>query len=207
MSQRPQKAIYADPKMDIPFKKVFGTAEHKDLLIELLNALLRLPTAARIVALDYLSPEQLPAHDGLKQSILDVKCTDARGTRYVVEMQVLPVDGFEKRVVLNACKAYVEQLGTSGNYTRLNDVIAVTICNFNLFSEPVQMLSRWQMQEQDSGERGLGQLQYVFLELPKYQGGDHPKQIVDQWAYFFRAAETLWEIPKELSQGPVGKAL
>ena len=57
------------------------------------------------------------------------------------------------------------------------------------------------------GERGLGQLQYVFLELPKYQAGEHPKHIVDQWAYFFRAAETLWEIPKELSQGPVGKAL
>ena len=30
------------------------------------------------------------------------------------------------------------------------------------------MLSRWRMQEQSSGTRGLSQLQLVFLELPEY---------------------------------------
>lgn len=35
----------------------------------------------------------------LKLSLVDVKCLDQRGRHYVVEMQVLNVEGFEKRVV------------------------------------------------------------------------------------------------------------
>jgi hypothetical protein len=41
-----------------------------------------------------------------QRSIVDVKCVDLRGTTYVVEMQVLNVEAFEKRVVYNAAKAY-----------------------------------------------------------------------------------------------------
>ncbi len=198
--------LFADPKMDLPFKKLFGTLEHKGLLIELLNALLRLPDERRIVDLEYLSGEQLPAHDGLKLSILDVKCTDATGTRYVVEMQVFPVDGFEKRVVLNACKAYVEQLESGSNYSDLSDVIAVTICNFALWPREVPLLSRWHLREQESGHEGLGQIQYVFLELPKL-GRELPRTLVEKWAYLFREAERLHEVPEELRDAPFAEAL
>src|SRR5262245_36065828 len=84
----PMKPVFADPKTDIIFKKVFGQKAHKGLLIELLNALLELDAGHRIVDIEYLSPEQLPPRKDLKLSILDVKCIDARGTHYVVEMQV-----------------------------------------------------------------------------------------------------------------------
>lgn len=207
MAKKAHRAVFADPKLDLPFKKVFGTREHKDLLIELLNALLRLPDEARIVDLEYLSGEQLPAFDGLKLSILDVKCTDARGVRYVVEMQVFPVEGFEKRVVLNASKAYVEQLESGDAYTQLSDVVAVTICNFALFGKKVPMLSRWRMREEESQEAGLSQIQYVFLELAKYDKRRRPKTVVEKWAYFFREAAQLTEVPAELSEGPFAKAL
>ena len=108
------KPVFADPKTDVIFKKIFGQKAHKNLLLELLNSLLELDEAHRIVDIDYLTPEQLPPRHDLKLSILDVKCTDARGTHYVVEMQVIAVEGFQKRVVYNACKAYVLQLGAGG---------------------------------------------------------------------------------------------
>ena len=60
------------------------------------------------------------------------------------------------------------------------------------------MLSRWRMQEQQSGVVGLPQLQLVFLELPKYSGGDDPQSFVDKWAYFFREAENLMAVPEAL---------
>ena len=53
------------------------------------------------------------------------------------------------------------------------------------------MLSRWRMQEQHTGVPGLPQVQYVFLELPKYAAGPHPSDLVDKWALFFREAENL----------------
>lgn len=203
------RPVFADPKTDVIFKKIFGEKAHKGLLIALLNSLLELDEAREIADIEYLSPEQLPQHQGLRLSILDVKCTDVRGTRYVVEMQIIEVEGFQKRVVYNACKAYTSQLGVGEDYPALNDVIAVTICDFVLWptSSGVPMLSRWRMSELHSGAEGLPEVQYVFLELPKYKAGDSPQSTQERWAWFFREAASLRQVPAALSQGPFAEAL
>ena len=205
--------MFADPKTDFVFKRIFGNEAHKHLLIALLNDLLELDPAHRIVDLDYLPADQRVPVAELKLSILDVKCTDARGTRYVVEMQILNVEGFEKRVVYNVCKAFVTQLRKGDEYPRLHDVVGVTLCDFHLWPEPsaglpaVPMLSRWRMQEQHHGAVGLGQVQYVFLELPKYAAGTHPQTVVEKWAYFFREADNWDVVPAELQEAPFTEAL
>ncbi len=208
------RPVFADPKTDFVFKRLFGSEAHKPLLIELLNALLELEGDHRIVDLEYLSPEQHVPVEELKLSLVDVKCLDRRGRQYVVEMQVLNVEGFEKRVVYNTSKAYVTQLRTGEDYPGLDDVVGVTICDFLLWpgpppqgGAPVPMLSRWRMQEQHGGALGLSQVQYVFLELPKYRSGDDPRGTIDRWAYFFREAENLEGVPPALSQTPFREAL
>ncbi len=207
-------AVFADPKTDFVFKRIFGSEARKPLLIALLNHLLELDGDRRILDVQHLTGEQHVDVAELKLSIVDVKCTDASGRRFVVEMQVLKVEGFEKRVVYNASKAYVMQLRAAEEYPALCDVVGVTICNFNLWPDKdeagrfkVPMLSRWRMQEQHSGERGLSQVQYVFLELPKYAAGDAPEALVDKWAYFFREAKNLDVVPPPLSEGPFRDAL
>ena len=207
-------AVFADPKTDVVFKRIFGVEARKPLLIALLNDLLELKGTRRIKSLRHFSPEQQVTQPRSKLSIVDVKCTTASGRRFVVEMQVLPVEGFEKRVVYNASKAYVMQLHGGEDYTKLCDVVGVTICNFNLWPKKakgegykVPMLSRWRMQEQQSGHKGLRQVQYAFLELPKYGAGEEPESLVDKWAYFFREATNLEVVPPALSKGPVREAL
>jgi len=206
--------VFADPKTDFVFKRVFGAEARKPLLIALLNHLLELDGERRILDVQHLSGDQHVDVPELKLSIVDVKCTDATGRRFVVEMQVLQVEGFEKRVVYNASKAYVMQLRNADEYPALCDVVGVTICNFNLWPEQderggfkVPMLSRWRMQEQHTGERGLPQVQYAFLELPKYAAGDAPRTLSDRWAYFFREAKNLDGVPPALSEEPFHAAL
>jgi predicted transposase/invertase (TIGR01784 family) len=208
------RAVFADPKTDFIFKRIFGAETHKDLLIALLNHLLELDGEHRILEVQHLPVEQHVAVPELKLSIVDVKCTDAAGRRFVVEMQVLKVEGFEKRVVYNASKAYVMQLRNADQYPALCNVVGVTICNFNLWPQKdeggrykVPMLSRWRMAEQHGGEPGLSQIQYAFLELPKYAAGDDPQSLVDRWAYLFREARNLDVVPPALSGGPFREAL
>ncbi len=208
------RAVFADPKTDFVFKRIFGAEARKSLLIALLNNLLEFEGERRIVDVQHLSGEQHVDVAELKLSIVDVKCTDATGRRFVVEMQVLKVEGIEKRVVYNASKAYVMQLRNAEEYPGLCDVFGVTICNFNLWSEKdergrfkVPMLSRWRMQEQHSGEKGLPQVQYAFLELPKYEAGGAPKTLVDKWAFFFREAKNLNVVPEPLAEAPFREAL
>ncbi|MBR4714468.1 MAG: PD-(D/E)XK nuclease family transposase, partial [Paludibacteraceae bacterium] len=49
---------YLSPKADITFKKVFG--EHKNLTISFLNALLDFEDKAKIVSIEYQTPEMYP---------------------------------------------------------------------------------------------------------------------------------------------------
>ena len=84
--EKAMKGKYLSPKADLTFKLVF--AEHKDLMMSLLNALLPLAEDAPIVSIEYETPEMVPEHDGGKNSVVDVRCRDARNRRFLVEMQM-----------------------------------------------------------------------------------------------------------------------
>jgi len=203
--------VFGDPKTDFVFQRIFGSDDHKTALLGFLNDILRLDEAHRVTSVTLLPPEQRPKVSELKYSIVDVKCVDAQGTTYVVEMQVFNVEAFEKRVVYNVAKAYTNQLGVGVAFPELDEVIGISICDFELWphgeAPHVPMLSRWRMQEQESGVKGLPQLQLVFLELPKYTGGHDPQSFVDKWAYFFREAGNLLAIPDALRHPPLLDAL
>jgi len=205
---------FADLKNDFVFRRIFAT--RPDLLCALLNDLLGRTGKRTIEAIEYLPSEQLPLVVGAKLSILDVRCRDREGTTFVVEMQLIHVPGFINRVVYNACKAYVVQLEEAEKYVRLTDVVAISICNFELWPDAEQraqglplvpMLSRWNMTERKSGNHGLLQVQYVFLELPKLPGQRPETPGAELWAWLFAHAPELAEIPADLSRGPYRAAL
>jgi hypothetical protein len=69
------------------------------------------------------------------------------------------------------------------------------------------MLSRWRMTEQQTGAEELGQIELVFLELPKYAASRPPRTMVEKWAYFFREADNLTVVPEVLAEHPFIDAL
>lgn len=75
---------FLDPKADVVFKKIFG--QHADLLMSFLNAIMPLPEP--ITELTYLTSEQSPIIPELKRPIVDVKCKDALGRQFIIEMQM-----------------------------------------------------------------------------------------------------------------------
>jgi len=204
---------FADLKNDFVFRRIFAT--HPDILRGLLNDLLERQGEHEVEGIEYLPSEQLPLAAGAKLSILDVRCRDRCGNTFIVEMQLLHIAGFENRVVYNACKAYADQLAAGEPYTKLADVVAISICDFELWPDArqdraklprVPMLSRWNMTERSSGTAGLLQVQYAFLELPKLPAGK-PKTGAEQWAWLFVHAPKLTEVPQELPVGPHRRAV
>jgi predicted transposase/invertase (TIGR01784 family) len=166
--------VFADLKNDFVFRRIF--AKHPDILRGLLNDLLDRQGDRAIEDIEYLPSEKPSLVAGAKLSILDVRCRDRSGTTFVVAMQLLHFAGFMNRVVYNACKAHADQLKAGELDAKLTDVVAISICNFVLWPDAEQdaakqpripMLSRWNMAERGSGNHGLLQVQYAFLELPK----------------------------------------
>ncbi|NJK30870.1 MAG: Rpn family recombination-promoting nuclease/putative transposase, partial [Acaryochloris sp. SU_5_25] len=195
-------SVYINPKTDFAFKKIFGSNHSQDILISFLNAILynEQNTIQNLVILD---PYQAPRIEGIKESYLDVKATLVDNTTVIIEMQVLNVLGFEKRVLYNAAKAFSIQLGVGEDYTLLNPVIALTITDFEMFPGNDRIISRYRLKEKDDLTEYSDDIELVFVELPKFKKElDDLQTLIDQWLYFLKWANQLEGVPTKMQAVP-----
>jgi predicted transposase/invertase (TIGR01784 family) len=190
---------YLDPKADLTFKKVFG--EHEDLVMSLLNALLPLDEGKQIEHVEYMQPEMVPENPGKKNSIVDVRCRETGGRHFIVEMQMNWNNEFRQRVILNASKAVVKQLGTSEDYSLLQPVYALNLINDVGFQAgPDEFYHDYAIVNVAHTDRIIEGLRFVFIELPKFK----PKTIAERkmavlWLRFLtEISEQTKEAPAEL---------
>lgn len=191
--------IFADPKSDIAFKKVFGNDNKKEILVCFLNAALDLQGDRTIVDLTILNPYQAPKISLLKETNLDVRATTRAGITFIVKMQVEKQDYFAKRALYYAAKAYVAQIQKAEHYPKLNQVIFIGILDFSLF-ETREYLSKHLILDAKTSKQEIKDLELNFIELPKFQKQEEQLEtVVEKWTYFFKHAGDLTVIPEALS--------
>lgn len=181
---------YLSPTNDIAFKKIFGEAKNKDILIHFLNDVLHKEDGEVIVEVVIINPIQLPEIVGKKESVVDVLCTDSNGVQYIVEMQVSGHKGFEKRAQYYAAKAYSRQARKRGIYHELKGVIFLAILDFVMFPEKKEYISTHWLLDKQTYERDLKDFHFTFIELPKFTKVN-PKELLtyeEKWCYFFKHA-------------------
>jgi predicted transposase/invertase (TIGR01784 family) len=200
--------IFINPKIDFAFKKIFGSEDSKDILISFLNALIY-DSQPVITDLEILNPYVAPKIRGLKDSYLDIKAKIidiATGDRrtVIIEMQVLNVEGFEKRILYNAAKSYSTQLISGQGYSLLNPVISLTITDFVMFSELSNVISRFVLKEKDFLiDYPIYDIELIFVELPKFDKElIELETIVDKWLYFLNKARSLSDVPTKMATVP-----
>ena len=197
---------YLDPKADVVFKKIFG--DHPHLLKSFLNAVLPLAVDNPILELSYLPTEQIPQIPAFKRTIADVKCTDAQGRVFIVEMQIDWTDSFKQRLLFGTSQAVVKQLEKGEAYQLLQPVYGLGIVADIYEKDSLSWYHHYQLvkvgeQEQDVIEH----LQLIFIELPKFtvQSADGKKLRV-LWLRFLReinektvnVSQDLLDIPEIL---------
>lgn len=193
---------FLNPRTDFAFKKIFGSGQSKDVLISFLNALLYEGRAV-IADLEIIDPYQAPQLKGMKDTFLDVKATLNDSKTVIIEMQVLNVLGFEKRVLYNAAKAFSIQLDSGQGYARLNSVIALTITDFEMFPDSPKVVSRYALKEKDELTTYSDDIELVFVELPKFDKSlTELATITDRWIYFLKEAESLEVMPQAWQDTP-----
>lgn len=195
--------IFINPKTDFAFKKIFGSEQSKDILISFLNALLYRGQAI-ITDLEIINPYLAPKIKGIKDTYLDVKAKLIDNQTIIIEMQVLNVEGFEKRILYNAAKAYSVQLEPGDDYTLLNPVIALTITDFEMFQDLPQVISNFVLKEKTILiDYLINDLELIFIELPKFTKTlDELETLADKWIYFIQSARKLEAIPETMAQVP-----
>ena len=195
---------FLNPKTDFAFKKIFGSSESTEILLSFLNAILGLESPYRLRDLTILDPYNAPKIKGMKDTYLDVKAHDEQGKDYIIEMQVLNVAGFEKRVLYNACKTYAGQIGKGEDYHLLTETIAITITDFVMFPvvEMPDVVNKFKLRAEE-GRVYSDDLELVFAELPKFDKGEQKLEtVLDRWFYFLKTAGDLTSIPGVLRGEP-----
>jgi len=193
---------FLDVRTDYAFKKVFASDRSKPVLISFLNSIIDFEDGSYVTDLTIVDPYQIPMLKGMKDTFVDVKANLSNNTRVIIEMQVLNVEGFEKRVLYNAAKSYSSQLKKAEAFKTLEPVIALTITDFEMFNDEKmkdKVISFFKLIEKELFINYSNDVELIFIELPKFNKDETQlKSISDKWIYFIKNSGSLEYIPDTL---------
>lgn len=195
--------VFMNPYTDFGFKKLFGTAPNKDLLISFLNALFdgdRKP----IVDLYYLNTESLGAYFGDRSSVFDVYCLTEDGTHFVVEMQRSDQPYFKDRTVYYASASIVKQAPRGEWDYNLTDVCVVGILDFvfpNGEYPEDSYLHKVMLKDTNDHHEVYKKLAFYYVEMPKFKKKENELVTMqDKWLFVVKNLCYLLTQPTELQE-------
>jgi predicted transposase/invertase (TIGR01784 family) len=205
-----------NPKVDIAFKKIFGVEENKDLLISLINSIVKKEDQVTEVTL--LNPYNPKNFKKDKLSILDIKAKNTEGKRFNIEVQISDEGDYDKRAPYYWGKLYTEQLQESEDYGTLSKAIGIHILNFTSIPELPAYHNVFKIMEEESGLLYFKDLELHTIELKKFSGEpsdqlskmiEKVKTSLDMWMAFLTRHDLLdrQNLPKRLEDPNLKKAL
>lgn len=192
------KDKYINPLTDFGFKKLFGTAPNKILLIDFLNQIL--PERHRIRDLSYSRNEHLGLNELDRKAIFDLYCIGENGERFIVEMQKAKQNFFKDRSIYYASFPIQEQAGKGEWDYRLEPVYSVGILDF-IFDDhkaEEELLHTVALKNQRC-EVFYDKLKFIYIELPKFKKSEYELETqFDKWLFVFRHLSKLQDRPLKL---------
>jgi predicted transposase/invertase (TIGR01784 family) len=202
-----------NPKIDLVFKKLFGTEKNIELLKSLVNSVL--PEDEQVVELELKNPYNPSDYISGKISYLDIKAKDENDRLYDIEVQVAPYDFFGIRLLFYWSKLYASQLTSGQTYEDLRKTIVISLIDFNYFIDPEKeerhhrRIGLCDLETKEFYEQVDG-IELHFVELKKFK-----KELPDihsnleRWITFMNKAHeyTKDTLPKELATEELIKAL
>lgn len=198
---------YIDPFTDFGFKKLFGSAPHKDLLIDFLNALLEGKKYINTLRLSH--NEHMGKNRHNRKAVFDLYCETDKGEHFVIELQKVKQKNFKERSLYYTTFPIQEQSrkGPGWNYA-LNEVYAVNIMDFAFEDAPLdQYLHEVKLVETKTKEVFYDKLTFIFLEMSKFNKKEADLVTrFDKWLYLLRNLSTFNEVPAILDEEIFRKA-
>ncbi|MCP4220280.1 MAG: Rpn family recombination-promoting nuclease/putative transposase [bacterium] len=191
-----------NPKVDLVFKKLFGSEENKDILKSFINSCM--PAHQQLTDITLKNPYNLADYVDGKLSVLDIKAVDENGTLYDVEMQVEGFDYYGQRALFYWGKVFTNQLETSGMYSKLNKTIVISILDYICFPDDKRhhrIVAPRDIETHEVHDM-MDYMELHFVELKKFK--KELKELnttLDRWITFLNNFHQYEKdkIPKELA--------
>ena len=189
---------------DFAFKRVFGNEQKPHIAMSFLNSVLDFPEGEKIVSLVFPDPHNKRDIKRDKLSIVDVKCTDQMGRKFIIEMQVEKEAAYAQRSQYYVAHSLIRQLEDGEKFDKLLPVLFVGVLNFNMIDSNDHPLNHYSIVNrrvlhgtETLINDGLLKLSgWTFIELKKFNKKlEACESLVDKWIYLLRYAEKLDQIP------------
>ena len=187
---------------DFGFKRIFGTAPNKDLLINFLNSLF--DGRKVIKSLKYSNSEHVGDIYTERKAIFDVYCESEDGEKFIVEMQNASQKFFKDRSVYYSTFPIREQApkGDTWNY-KLNPVYTVALLNYDMKDETAfdmnEISHHVQLCDTATKRVFYDKLEFIYVEVAKFNKTEN--ELVtpyDKWLYALKNLSSLNERPAAL---------
>jgi len=205
-----------NPRVDLAFKKIFGTEGNKDLLISLINSIVG--EEDQVVDITLLNPYNQKNFKNDKLSILDIKAEGSDGKKFNIEIQITDEADYDKRALYYWAKLYGDQLKESEDYSKLEKVIGIHILNFTSIPKSEKYHNAFSITEKETGLHYFKQLELHTIELKKFTDqlgkefediGSKIQTSLDLWSAFLTRNDLLItaKISQALDDAPIKKAI
>ncbi len=200
---RQSEERYISLLTDFGFKRIFGTAPNKDLLINFLNSLF--DGEQVITEVTYLNSEHVGDVYAERKAIFDVYCQNERGERFIVEMQNAFQQFFKDRSLFYATFPIREQApkGTEWDF-RLEHVYVVALLNFDMHEPsfaPDDINQDIALLHKKTHRVFNDKLTFKYVEIAKFNKTEDQLQTsFDKWLYLLRNLSRLDRQPAALKE-------
>ena len=194
-----------NPLVDCVFAAIFGDPENADLLLSLLNAVLRPKIPIREVQiLNPSVPREFQADD---QRILDVRARIQTGDQVQLEVQLQVRPWMATRVLYTWADLYQSQIQRGASFRELQPVVSIWVLGQNLLPRSERWHHRFEVWDQAAGLRLSDHLAIHTLELSKWAPPGSGLADEDRWMYFLREAGQWTALPQDLQTPELQKAM
>ena len=194
------KGRYINPFTDFGFKKIFGSEENKDILIDFLETLL--PEKGKIKKLKFMKTEHLGNTQEDRKAIFDLYCENDRKEKFIVELQKAKQLYFKERSLYYATFAIQEQAIVGEWNFKINSVYTISLMDF-VFDDTrkKQYIHDVQLIETKTGKVFNDKLRFIYIEMPKF--GKEEKNLkthLEKWMYVLKNLSKLEEMPLKVKE-------
>ena len=185
------------------FKRIFGTAPNKDLLINFLNSLF---DGRKVIKdLKYNNSEHVGDIYTERKAIFDVYCESIDGEKFIVEMQNASQKYLKDRTIFYSTYPIREQApkGDAWDY-RLNPVYTVALVNHDMNEksfEQQEISHQVQLCDTTTKRVFYDKLEFIYVEVIKFnKTEDELVTLYDKWLYVLKNLSRLDERPAALKE-------
>ena len=192
---------YINLLTDFGFKRIFGTAMNKDLLICFLNSLFNGRQVVKDVS--YLNPEHVGDVYTDRKAIFDVYCEGENGEKFIVEMQNAYQIHFKDRSLFYSTFPIREQAPKGSDWDfKLNHVYTVALLNFYMNKDAFNKEEiRHYVQLCDTATHKIfyDKQEFIYVEIVKFNKTlGELETLYEKWLYALKNLYKLTQRPKEL---------